>query len=449
MLHIQIHIQIATEHIAADGARAEPNAGGSGVMTSLEYSRNRVSIVAPWGGEKGELEKNHGLATALQESYDCTARSDPSARAHGYARMATVELSELVSYCLALAEGAGALIREVYHSPDAHGHGTVQTKEDDSPVTVADLRAQRFIMGSLAARYPSLLVIGEEDDAVVAQRDEVVLLDPAVDAPAVELPQESTVRLADLVLWLDPLDGTRSFVDRRPADVTTLLGIAHRGSPLVGIVAFPLDDSRKTVWGGPRIGLHNVDSGHMTPLDTALTASPLVGLSYWVAEDPDKLAAVEAALPPQLFDLDTSAGGSGRLCVDVLEGKIDAARCHGFKWDAAAPAALLAAVGGQLTDMTGKALSYHAGTEQANRGGVILSLNDHWRYLGHEASSESPRLSSASEVTGSPPVAVSPASGVRTPTSPHDDSDGTHSLHPRTRSASGNSRRNSYHSCIR
>ena len=43
------------------------------------------------------------------------------------------------------------------------------------------------------------MVIGEEDDAVVAQRDEVALLDPAVDPPAVELAQESTVRLADLV----------------------------------------------------------------------------------------------------------------------------------------------------------------------------------------------------------------------------------------------------------
>ena len=79
------------------------------------------------------------------------------------------------------------------------------------------------------------------------------------------------------------------------------------------------------------------------------------------------------------------------MCVDVLEGKIDAARCHGFKWDAAAPAALLAAVGGHLTDMDGRGLSFRAETERANRGGVILSVRDHWRYLGHAATSERAR----------------------------------------------------------
>lgn len=329
--------------------------------------------------------------------------------------MATVELSELVSYCLAIADGTSALIREVYDSPDANG--TLQTKDDHSPVTAADLKAQRFIEVSLAAAYPELLVIGEEDEVATAKYHEAALDGPTLAPPAVYLPQERTVRLADLVLWVDPLDGTRSFVDRRPTNVTTMLGITHRGAPLVGIVAFPLDGSRKTVWGGPGLGLYNVHLGHTAPCETV--ATPLVGVSYWVAEDPAKLAAVKAALPTHLFDIDTSAGGSGRLCVDVLEGKINAARCHGFKWDAAAPAALLAAVGGQLTDMSGKTLSYHADVEQANRGGVILSVSDHWKYLGHaETASESllqqkqPVVPSALELTSHPAVAVSPTAGL-------------------------------------
>lgn len=320
----------------------------------------------------------------------------------------TVELSELVSHCLALTDGAAALIREVYYSTDAP---SVQAKADASPVTVADLNAQRYIQGSLAAIYPELLVIGEEDDVAVAQQREVALSDLA--PPALHLPQGRTVRLEDLVLWLDPLDGTRSFVDRRPGDVTTMLGITHRGAPLVGIIAFPLDDFRKTVWGGPGFGLYNIEPGDTVFDGGTPVATPRVGLSYWVAEDPDRLAAVEAALPPQLFDIDTSMGGSGRLCVEVLEGKIDAARCHGFKWDAAAPAALLAAVGGHLTDMDGKVLSYHAKTEHANPGGVILSVNDHWRYLGHDPSrnASQPLLQRAVATTIKPAVAISEAAG--------------------------------------
>ena len=192
-----------------------------------------------------------------------------------------------------------------------------------------------------------------------------------------------------------------------------MLGITYDGAPLVGIVAFPLDDFRQTVWGGPGLGLYNIEPRHASPCNTAPTARPTVGLSYWVAEDPDRLAAVEAALPPQLFDIDTSMGGSGRLCVEVLEGKIDAARCHGFKWDAAAPAALLAAVGGHLTDMEGKVLSYHAKTEHANPGGVILSVNDHWRYLGHDTSRNAlqPASQKAAAATSNPAVAISAAAG--------------------------------------
>lgn len=79
-------------------------------------------------------------------------------------------------------------------------------------MTVADLRAQRFIQGSLAAAYSELTVIGEEADEQVAEQREVVLYDPVLGPPppAVDLPHEHTLRLADLVLWLDPLDGTYS-----------------------------------------------------------------------------------------------------------------------------------------------------------------------------------------------------------------------------------------------
>ena len=127
---------------------------------------------------------------------------------------ATVELAELVARCLALAEGAGTLIREVYETNE------LETRYKDAqrdPVTVADLRAQRYIQGSLARAYPTLLVIGEEDDAAVASHDDVVLNPNAGEGSqllsSLVLPPElRTLRTADLVLWLDPLDATRSFV---------------------------------------------------------------------------------------------------------------------------------------------------------------------------------------------------------------------------------------------
>ena len=291
-----------------------------------------------------------------------------------------VDLGELIGRVVSLCEGAADLIREAYR-----GGGDLQTRFKDGvsdPVTIADLRAQRYVHGSLEAAYPALTLIGEEDDATVAHLTDVALADGSDSQPVPVPAHLRSVALADLVVWVDPLDGTRSFVERRPADVTTMVGIAHRGSPLAGIITFPLDDARPAaIWGGPQLGLHG-----LTPVPRAVPAGgarPAVGLSYWVANDVEKLAAVHEALPEPLFELDASAGGMGHLCVLLLEGRLDAVRGHGFKWDTAAPAALLGAVGGMITDMDGGMLSYHREAEQENRGGVIASVAEHWRYVGH------------------------------------------------------------------
>ena len=247
----------------------------------------------------------------------------------GSSSSSRVELAALIARCVALAEGAGALIREVYHQSGAVAV-TYKGGGSSDPVTTADWRAQRHIAGSLALAYPGLLVIGEEDEEAVAAQDDVPL-DPGAGLGAVlpehQLPAElQSLELSGLVIWLDPLDGTRSFVERRPADVTTMIGIAYRGAPLAGVVSFPLDDARPLpVWGGPALGLHGVavaaGAAAAAPDDR-----PVVGLSWWVAEDAGKLAAVEAALPQEKFRIDTTAGGSGHLVVKVLEGKLDAAR---------------------------------------------------------------------------------------------------------------------------
>ena len=77
------------------------------------------------------------------------------------------------------------------------------------------------------------------------------------------------------------------------------------------------------------------------------------------------------------------------------------AGCHGFKWDSCAPAALLGALGGQITDMNGGVLSYHSLAEQANpAGGVVASAADHWRFLGHAIEHSSAAVAAGADATG-------------------------------------------------
>ena len=110
----------------------------------------------------------------------------------GSSSSSRVELAALIARCVALAEGAGALIHEVYHQSGAVAV-TYKGGGSSDPVTTADWRAQRHIAGSLALAYPGLLVIGEEDEEAVAAQDDVPL-DPGAGLGAVlpehQLPAE-------------------------------------------------------------------------------------------------------------------------------------------------------------------------------------------------------------------------------------------------------------------
>jgi len=89
---------------------------------------------------------------------------------------------------------------------------TVDLKADDSPVTVADRRAERLLREAIRARFPDHAVLGEEYG---------------------EEPARSDFR------WvLDPIDGTKSFIRGVPL-YGVLVGLEIAGEPSVGVAHFP------------------------------------------------------------------------------------------------------------------------------------------------------------------------------------------------------------------
>jgi histidinol phosphatase-like enzyme (inositol monophosphatase family) len=103
-----------------------------------------------------------------------------------------------------LADAAGAAIRPWFRRPFL-----VETKEDFSPVTIADREAEAAIRTLLAEHRPDDGVIGEEygEDRPDAAR-----------------------------VWvLDPIDGTRAFVAGRPL-FGTLIALLEDGVPVLGVI---------------------------------------------------------------------------------------------------------------------------------------------------------------------------------------------------------------------
>ena len=122
-------------------------------------------------------------------------------------------LAALLAGVIDVVQAAGALVMEVYRRDFKSA-----TKADDSPVTEADQRAEALITPALLALLPGVPVVAEEAAS-------------AGQAPAAsELGQR---------FWLvDPLDGTRKFIQRN-GEFTINVALIEDGRPVLGVVLAP------------------------------------------------------------------------------------------------------------------------------------------------------------------------------------------------------------------
>src|SRR3954454_19416785 len=111
-----------------------------------------------------------------------------------------------------LADAAGEAIR-----PHFRRLRTVEDKADLSPVTIADREAEMAMRRLIAVRFPDHGIIGEEFGR---ERED-----------------------AEFVWVLDPIDGTKSFISGVPL-FGTLIALARRGRPILGIIDQPISRER-------------------------------------------------------------------------------------------------------------------------------------------------------------------------------------------------------------
>ncbi|MEC9312182.1 MAG: inositol monophosphatase family protein, partial [Pseudomonadota bacterium] len=120
-----------------------------------------------------------------------------------------MDYAKLETVMRRLALEAGDKIMEIYNSDDFE----VKTKSDASPVTEADEAADALISAGLRAAFPDVTLVTEEQAATHAET-------------------------ATTFLIVDPLDGTKEFVNRR-GDFTVNIGWVENGVPVRGVVYAP------------------------------------------------------------------------------------------------------------------------------------------------------------------------------------------------------------------
>ena len=286
-----------------------------------------------------------------------------------------------------IAHRAGKIIREIMQAGDL---GTV-TKGKNDFQTEADRSAQKCILASLYKQFPKAQLFGEEEsrpeDCEGVNPDWVVMdQDAEVLSHAGELRDDlKGVKEEDVVVWIDPLDGTAEYTQGLLDHVTVLIGICVAERPVAGVMyqpyynyqAGPDAELGRVCWGVPGIGVFGL-TPKIAPEGQNIITTTRSHSNRTVVD------SVEACEPTEIL----RAGGCGHKVMLILEGK---AHAYVFgspgckKWDTAAPEAIVYAAGGKLTDIHGNQLPYGPNCTRLNGSGVLAVSegSKHQWYLDH------------------------------------------------------------------
>ena len=234
--------------------------------------------------------------------------------------------ASLVQELISIAKRAGDAIMDIYRSDFE-----VRGKDDSSPVTNADEQAEALILLGLQRVAPGIAVVAEESVA------------------AGHITDISSGRF----FLVDPLDGTREFINRN-GEFTVNIALIDQACPVAGVVHLPA--LAETYWSdGDRAWRQRGDGAAQIIACRRAADDGLVVVasrSHRDARTDEYLAGI------QVKEL-ISAGSSLKLC-RLAEGAADLYPRLGrtMEWDIAAGHAVLAAAGGSVCTLDGQPLRY-------------------------------------------------------------------------------------------
>ncbi len=289
------------------------------------------------------------------------------------------------------------------------------TKEDRSPVTVADLAVQALITRRLAERYPSDELLAEEASGVLEGQPEVtqrvleVLTEHLPDLAPTSLAQlldrgDASGEAAGRRRWLlDPVDGTKGFL--RGDQYAIALALLDEGRVVVGVLGCPNlpvttedDDARGCLFSaalGYGTSLRPLARGTERPAVVSPTPDPSEGVLCESVEAAHADISDQHAIAQRL-GIHRSPVRMDSQCKYGLLARGDASiylrlpRSGSYRekvWDHAAGALVIEEAGGRVSDLTGAPLDFSHGAFIPRQGGIVAT-NGHLHDVVLEACRE-------------------------------------------------------------
>lgn len=225
-----------------------------------------------------------------------------------------------------IAEEAAAVILPYWRAG-----GEVFSKADDSPVTLADQKAEALILSRLSALYPEVQAVAEEQSEAQGKPESA----------------------ADRFWLIDPLDGTKGFVQGKES-FTVNIALIEGSRPAVGVVSAPATSLTWRTAPGGGAQMRRYGDAWRTIRVRNRPDQGFALLSHSVTdEEAGRLASRYGCTQWQGTD------SSLKFCL-IAEGRFDAYPRTGptSEWDTAAGQAVLEAAGGRVLGPDGQPLAY-------------------------------------------------------------------------------------------
>ena len=262
-----------------------------------------------------------------------------------------IDSPEFLPSIIRIAEQAGQKILDIYQTDFS-----VKNKEDDSPLTAADMASHDSIITGLTELTPDIPILSEESTNI-----------------------PYATRKAWSLYWLvDPLDGTREFV-KRNGEFTVNIALIENHQPILGVVHVPATDLCYYAFKGQ--GAYKKVSGESSVMvKTKVTSDNKFTVAGSRSHGSEQQQLFFDALGDDVEV--TAIGSSLKICL-VAEGLVDIYPRFGptSEWDTAAAHAIVCEAGGVVTDTQFNPLQYNSKESILNPHFLVIAdTSFDWRY---------------------------------------------------------------------
>ena len=294
----------------------------------------------------------------------------------------TINLKQLLSVAIAAAEAGGREVVAVRAEADLGESSKGETLEGaNDPKTNGDMRSHVQMYYGIKKAFPNINVISEEHDEKEVDMSKIPT--PSIHNAEVEekVTTDQELPADEVAVWIDPLDATQEYTENLKQYVTTMVCIAVKGKPTIGIIHKPFDGVTAWGWAGEdalsKVVLEDVANNKVNVHTDLSTARIIVSRSHSGSVN----ETAQKTLGPGITV--TPAGGAGYKAWEVIKGTQDA-YIHTTlikKWDICAGAAILRALQGKLTTLDGEEIDYGRADEEKNKGGLLATLHNHDKFI--------------------------------------------------------------------